>query len=88
MATTTAEISVEGRMSSMEDRCVSCGSLIPEGRQVCVECERKSHMCYRCFHKEYCVVAFTKDGYCGNRVPAELIKKIKFKIRNNKRNKE
>ena len=26
----------------MEDRCVSCGAIIPEGRQVCKNCERKS----------------------------------------------
>lgn len=24
----------------MEDRCVICGKIIPEGRQVCPECER------------------------------------------------
>lgn len=24
----------------MEDRCVSCGAIIPEGRQVCKDCER------------------------------------------------
>lgn len=23
----------------MEDRCVACGAIIPEGRQVCKECE-------------------------------------------------
>ncbi len=25
----------------MEDRCVSCGAIIPEGRQVCKTCEEK-----------------------------------------------
>lgn len=25
----------------MEDRCIVCGSIIPEGRQVCPECEEK-----------------------------------------------
>lgn len=24
----------------MEDRCVCCGAIIPEGRQVCEDCER------------------------------------------------
>ena len=29
----------------MEDRCIVCGELIPEGRQVCPRCEmeRKKH---------------------------------------------
>lgn len=26
----------------MEDRCVICGEVIPEGRQVCLKCERMS----------------------------------------------
>lgn len=26
----------------MEDRCVSCGAIIPEGRQVCESCEKES----------------------------------------------
>ena len=26
----------------MEDKCVSCGAVIPEGRQVCPQCERKA----------------------------------------------
>ena len=25
-----------------EERCVSCGEIIPEGRQVCPNCERKA----------------------------------------------
>lgn len=25
----------------MEDRCVCCGNIIPEGRQVCYQCEHK-----------------------------------------------
>lgn len=25
-----------------EDRCVVCGAIVPEGRQVCSECERKT----------------------------------------------
>lgn len=25
----------------MEDRCVMCGEIVPEGRQVCPICERK-----------------------------------------------
>ena len=28
----------------MENRCVCCGSIIPEGRQVCKECEVKAGM--------------------------------------------
>lgn len=26
----------------MEDRCVCCGEVIPEGRQVCLNCEQKN----------------------------------------------
>ena len=25
----------------MEERCICCGEIIPEGRQVCPNCERK-----------------------------------------------
>ena len=28
----------------MENRCVCCGELIPEGRQVCPACEAKSNL--------------------------------------------
>lgn len=27
----------------MENRCVCCGEIIPEGRQVCPLCEEESH---------------------------------------------
>lgn len=26
----------------MEDRCVCCGEIIPEGRMVCPKCERRA----------------------------------------------
>ena len=26
----------------MEDRCICCGEIIPEGRQVCVNCEKEA----------------------------------------------
>ena len=26
----------------MENRCVCCGEIIPEGRQVCIRCEREA----------------------------------------------
>ena len=26
----------------MENRCISCGEIIPEGRQVCKECDKKT----------------------------------------------
>lgn len=29
---------VNGRLS--DNRCVACGEIIPEGRQVCLKCER------------------------------------------------
>ena len=25
----------------MEERCVVCGAVIPEGRQICVDCEKQ-----------------------------------------------
>lgn len=28
----------------MEDRCIICGSIIPEGRQVCPNCEAQSRL--------------------------------------------
>ena len=31
----------EGSRSENVDRCVSCGEIIPEGRWVCPNCERK-----------------------------------------------
>lgn len=27
----------------MEDRCICCGEIIPEGRQVCPSCEEKAN---------------------------------------------
>lgn len=38
----------------MEDRCICCGEIIPEGRQVCWACERgevnngNNRMCISC----------------------------------------
>lgn len=28
----------------MEDKCISCGAIIPEGRQICPSCEKESSM--------------------------------------------
>ena len=28
-------------VSIMEDKCIVCGDYVPEGRQVCISCERK-----------------------------------------------
>lgn len=30
-----------GSMVFSEEHCVMCGAVIPEGRQVCMECERR-----------------------------------------------
>ena len=38
-----------------EDRCIVCGSIIPEGRQICNKCEEGSH-------KYHCIV-------CGREIP-------------------
>lgn len=32
----------EGSQKENADRCVSCGEIIPEGRWVCPNCERKA----------------------------------------------
>lgn len=26
----------------MENRCIACGDILPEGRMVCINCERRS----------------------------------------------
>ena len=31
---------IEGRMIVAADRCVCCGQYVPEGRQICPNCER------------------------------------------------
>ena len=39
----------------MEDRCVCCGEIIPEGRQVCPKCERgEEEMSGRIDHTKSC----------------------------------
>ena len=50
----------------MEDRCVCCGRIVPEGQQVCLVCEAKvnagsridagSSSLWRWFH-DFCMVA-------------------------------
>lgn len=39
-----------------EDRCVICGEIVPEGRQVCPKCERSTgrakRVCYGCGERE------------------------------------
>lgn len=43
-----------------ENRCVSCGAIIPEGRQVCPLCEntsvRRGHIEVEDREDEYCVI--------------------------------
>lgn len=34
------EVTELGNMVFSEEHCVMCGAVIPEGRQVCMECER------------------------------------------------
>lgn len=29
-------------MICMENRCIACGDIIPEGRMICINCERRS----------------------------------------------
>ena len=29
------------------DRCVCCGEIVPEGRQICPQCERSGHKIYK-----------------------------------------
>ena len=46
----------------MDERCVCCGEIIPEGRQVCPDCEAEindsyeadPHPCDTCSHSDFC----------------------------------
>lgn len=48
------------------DRCVMCGAIIPEGRQVCLRCEKKcrekNNNCHGC--KWLDEFGKNGDGYC------------------------
>ena len=33
------------------DRCVCCGEIVPEGRQICPQCERSGHKIYNIDNK-------------------------------------
>lgn len=49
----------------MTDRCVICGAEIPEGRQVCPNCERNADVfsrCYRCDLYEACMAIADRSG--------------------------
>ena len=38
----------------MEDRCVCCGEIIPEGRMVCPKCEKSFVvLCFECVHGQH-----------------------------------
>ena len=43
----------------MEERCVVCGEIVPEGRQVCPMCEAEERCenCY-CFENGWCGLSF------------------------------
>lgn len=43
----------------MEDRCICCGEIIPEGRQICVNCEKEKEI-------DYDIRNFTKRNDCCN----------------------
>ena len=63
----------------MEDKCVCCGSVVPEGRQVCRQCEEKFGLvrCGECVHgshvdcpegRVWCDKVFrymVYEGYCS-----------------------
>ena len=55
----------------MAERCVCCGEIIPEGRQVCPNCENKriprkgtgrQTMCEKCDHKAVCSIYRATGG--------------------------
>lgn len=53
-----------------EERCVCCGEIIPEGRQVCLLCERKVR---NAVHKRWCdehrdhLKSYQKNYYAKHR---------------------
>lgn len=50
----------------MIERCVCCGEEIPEGRQVCLKCERMTNNmkhCEDCIHDEVCGMWAVDTGY-------------------------
>ena len=64
----------------MEDHCVCCGRIVPEGQQVCLVCEAKvnagsridagSSSLWRWFH-DLCVAAYPgRHGRRGRRHPS------------------
>ena len=58
----------------MEDRCVSCGEIIPEGRQVCTSClpPDKVKRALECCAKDMCdecpYAGATLKRYCVNQL--------------------
>ena len=48
----------------MENTCVCCGEIIPEGRQVCPSCEEVKYVCPECGNKLTLM-------YSGNYITAE-----------------
>jgi hypothetical protein len=59
----------------MDNRCIACGDLIPEGRMVCPRCERSAedrlakpkHPCQICIHYEACGES-TRTMPCAGRM--------------------
>ena len=57
----------------MTDRCVICGAEIPEGRQVCPNCERNADVftrCYRCDLHDACMAIADRSGIDRSEVRA------------------
>lgn len=48
----------------MEERCICCGEIIPEGRQVCPVCEAKADSAYLILEKEQGHDNSTTDKRC------------------------
>lgn len=51
----------------MNDRCVCCGEIIPEGRMVCPSCEKKKYDNNKDSMKKICPLTqnFCKEFKCG-----------------------
>lgn len=86
----------------MDNRCVICGSVIPEGLQVCGICSEKmapgavvisidapeprQKKCYYCIHHEFCW-GYTRPHPCDDYVDAALINRFLNAIPEEVRNK-
>lgn len=47
----------------MEDRCVCCGEVVPEGRQICLTCERSILKTGQILQSQYATAEEIEQAY-------------------------